>query len=66
MWGVYSSGLGDGTYFLAEHTLLQVCDPVAVVRAKGKTMIAWSGVWECCGESKMDVRQKSRGVGGVH
>ena len=63
MWGVFSSGKVRVAVSLAPPTLLQVFHPVA--SALNTTIIAWKGVWECCGESRMDVRQRSRGVGGV-
>ena len=47
----------DGADFLAQHTLLQVCRPVASVLVASTTIIAWLRVWECCGEEKLDVRQ---------
>ena len=54
-----------GAYFIAEHTLLQGCQPVAAVLVKCAKILAWEGVWECSVEERMDVRQRSRGVGGV-
>ena len=33
------------------------------VLEKGTTIMAWEGVWECSVEERMDVRQRSRGVG---
>ena len=53
------------TDFLPKHTLLQVCHPVAAVLEESTIIIAWLAVWECSGEERMDVRQRSRGVGGV-
>ena len=54
---MFSSGKSEGTDFLAQHTLLQVCHHVAAVLANGSTISAWLGVWECSGEENMDVRQ---------
>ena len=53
------------TDFPTQHTLLQICHLVASVLERGTTIIAWSAVWKCSGEERMDVRQRSRGVGGV-
>ena len=41
VWGVLNSGTSEGTHFSAQHTLLQVCHPVAAVPVKGKTISAW-------------------------
>ena len=38
---------------------------MAAVLVKCTTILAWEGVWECSVEERMDVRQRSRGVGGV-
>ena len=62
---MFSCGKRERTYFLAQHTLLQICNPVDAVVVKVITIIAWSGKLECSGEGRMDVRQKSRCVGGV-
>ena len=43
VWWVFSSGKSDGTDFLAQHTLLQVCYHVAAVLQKGTPKIAWLG-----------------------
>ena len=39
--------------------------PRTAVLEKGTTILAWDGVWKCSGEERMDVRQRSWGVGGV-
>ena len=54
---VCSAVISDAADFSAHHTLLQVCRPVASVLEESTTKIACSGVWECCGEERMDVRQ---------
>ena len=36
---------------------------MAAVLVKCTTILAWEGVWECSVEERMDVRQRSRGVG---
>ena len=41
LWEVSSSGKGERTYFLAQHTLLQVCHHVGAVLEKSTTIIAW-------------------------
>ena len=51
--------------FYVHIILLQVCFPMAALPEKGTSMIALLGVWGCYGEVRMDVRQTSRGVGGV-
>ena len=33
---------------------------MASVLERGTTIIAWSAVWKCSGEERMDVRQRSR------
>ena len=55
----------EGCRFSSPPTLLQECHPVASVTYIDTTIIAWQGVWKCCGERRMDVRQRSRGVEGV-
>ena len=37
VWGVLNSGQSEGADFLAQHTLLQVCHPLASVLEKGTT-----------------------------
>ena len=61
---MFSSGKSEGTYFLAKHTLLPVCQAEAAVSVKGTTLSAWLAVWRCSGEDRMDVRQ-NQGVWGV-
>ena len=51
-------------YFVADHTLLQVCHLVAAVLEKGTTTLALEGCGSASGEERMGVRQRSRGVGG--
>ena len=63
MCGVFGCGKSEGADILAQHTLLQVCQPLSSVLEKDTTKIAWSGVWECCGEEMIDVRLK-QGCGG--
>ena len=41
VWEVFSSGKSERTYFLAKHTLLQVCHLVDAVLVKVTTIIAW-------------------------
>ena len=43
VWEVLSSGKSELTYFLAQHTLLQVCHNVDAEVVKVTTIIAWSG-----------------------
>ena len=52
-----SSAKSERTYFLAQHTLLQVCHPVGAELKEGTAIIAWLGAWECSGEEWMDVMQ---------
>ena len=40
VWWVFSSGKGDDTDFLAQHTLLQIYYHVAAVLEKGTTISA--------------------------
>ena len=54
----------EGVYFIAEHSQLQISQHVDAVLEKGTTIIEWEGVGECSGEGRMDVRQRSRGLGG--
>ena len=50
---------------ISSHTYFaRVCRLVAAVLAKGTTIIAWQGVWECCGESWIVVG-RDQGVWGV-
>ena len=58
-------GQSEGAYFRAQHTLLQVCHLVGAVLEKDTAIIPWLGAWECSSEIRMDMRQRSRGVGGV-
>ena len=39
-------GQSEGADFLAQHTLLQVCHPLASMLEKGTAIIAWQGVCE--------------------
>ena len=57
VWEVFSSGKIERSYFLALHTLLQVCHLVGAVLGECTAIIAWSGAWKCSGEEKMDVMQ---------
>ena len=57
VWWVFRSGKSDGTDFLAQNTLLHVCLFVAAALEKSTTLVAWSGLLECSGEERMDVRQ---------
>ena len=65
VWEVLSSGKRERTYFLAQHTLLQVCHLVGAVLDEGTSIIAWLGAWDCSGEERMDLRPRYRGMGGV-
>ena len=47
--------INDGADFSAQHTLLQVCRPVASVLEANTTIKAWSEVCECCGEERLDL-----------
>ena len=48
--GDVSGGKRERTYFLAQHTLLQICHLVDAVVVKVIPIIAWSGKLECSGE----------------
>ena len=61
---MFSSGKSEGSDFLAQHTLLQVCHLVAAVLEKGTTTLALEGCESASGEERMGVRQRTRGVGG--
>ena len=40
MWGVFNIVKSEGADFLAQHSLLQVCHPLAAVLEKGTTIKA--------------------------
>ena len=59
-----SSGVGGvqkwerWRYRFASSTYLQqICYHMAALLEKGTAITAWSGLWECSGEERMDVRQ---------
>ena len=58
----FSCGQSEGADFLAQHTLLQVCHPLASLLEKSRTIIAWQGVWECSVAERIDVRQNHDSV----